>query len=164
MATDGGDTPDDERRFIDYSVALVEGIDRALGGWVERCVLSRCEDAGIDATDEVRGGVAKAISDCRSEIVPKLRTLVDSDIDDQRTTPLAVVREAVTFPTSLLVELGVEPSCRDEFAERMFPDDPFGLSPASLADIAPELGDAALAWGAAKAHVHLTRRRAGRPR
>jgi hypothetical protein len=42
---------------------------------------------------------------------------------------------------------------RDADAERLFPDDPYDLTPGSFADIDPELHDPGLLWGAAKAHV-----------
>jgi hypothetical protein len=49
---------------------------------------------------------------------------------------------------------------RDDAEARLHPDDVYGLVPAAFADLGPEVHDAGLVWGAAKAHVHL-RRRAG---
>jgi hypothetical protein len=46
---------------------------------------------------------------------------------------------------------------RDDFDERRFPDDLYGLTPASLAAIDPALADPARAWGAAKAMAHRAR-------
>ena len=43
--------------------------------------------------------------------------------------------------------------------ERAFPDDVYDLAPASFADVDPALHEPGLVWGAAKAHVHLARRR-----
>jgi hypothetical protein len=54
---------------------------------------------------------------------------------------------------------GVPPVRRDEFAEHAFPDDVYDLAPASFADVDPSLHEPGLVWGAAKAHVHLSRRR-----
>lgn len=161
MATDPGDTDetDDELALARYATALADGIDAALDGWVLRCVSERCSAAGVELSGEDRAGVAAAALACRAEVVAKVRDLLDADIDSQRTTPLALVREAVSFPTEVLVGLGVVAPERDEFAERSFPADLYGLSPSSLAELDPALGDAALAWGAAKAHVHLSRRR-----
>ncbi len=56
---------------------------------------------------------------------------------------------------------GVVPARRDRFAEEHFPDDPYGLVPASIAAVDPDLLDAAVRWGAAKAMAH--RRRHGPP-
>ncbi len=48
---------------------------------------------------------------------------------------------------------------RDAQSARFQPDDVYDLAPASFADLAPELHDLGISWGAAKAHVHLQRRR-----
>ena len=44
----------------------------------------------------------------------------------------------------------------------IFPDDDYDLSPATFADIDESLHEPGLVWGAAKAHVVLTRRRGRR--
>jgi hypothetical protein len=54
----------------------------------------------------------------------------------------------------------VPPAERDEFAERAFPEDVHGLAPAAFEDISPDLRGPGIEWGAAKAFVHLRRRRA----
>ena len=46
---------------------------------------------------------------------------------------------------------------RDGFKQRAFPDDDYDLTPASLADIDPALGDLGIVWGAWKAMAHKTR-------
>ncbi|MEO7555966.1 MAG: hypothetical protein ABIV94_05100, partial [Acidimicrobiales bacterium] len=70
-----------------------------------------------------------------------------------------LLRRAVRYPTAVLAAAGVPPVVRDAFAERAFPDDDYGLTPATFADVDPALHEPGLAWGAAKAHVHLSRRR-----
>ena len=84
-----------------------------------------------------------------------------ADLDAQRSTPLAVVRAAVSYPTEVLRHARVPPVARDRFVSERFPHDPYGLTPASLAAMDPELGEPAIAWGAAKAMAH--RRRHGGP-
>jgi hypothetical protein len=59
----------------------------------------------------------------------------------------------------VLAAAGVPPVGRDEVARRLHPDDDYDLTPASFADISPELHEPGLVWGAAKAHVVLARRR-----
>ncbi|RMH87250.1 MAG: class I SAM-dependent methyltransferase [Actinomyces sp.] len=44
---------------------------------------------------------------------------------------------------------------------RLLPDDVHALGPATFAELGPEVAEAAVVWGAAKAHLH--RRRHGRP-
>jgi hypothetical protein len=52
------------------------------------------------------------------------------------------------------VSAGIPGVVRDEFAERAWPDDRYGLVPAGLADLGdPDLGPLLLAWGMAKAKV-----------
>jgi hypothetical protein len=84
--------------------------------------------------------------------------LLALDVDEQRVNPLALVRRAVSYPTAVLRDAGVPPVVRDEFDERAFPDDVYGLAPAAFADIDPALHEPGLLWGAAKAHAHLARR------
>jgi hypothetical protein len=61
----------------------------------------------------------------------------------------------------LLAELGVPAVERDEFSVQRFPQDIYGLSPASLADVDPDLAEPGIVWGAAKAFEH--KRRHGGP-
>ncbi|MFM8862787.1 MAG: hypothetical protein ACKOIA_10110, partial [Acidimicrobiia bacterium] len=78
----------------------------------------------------------------------------------QPTGPLSVVRRAVVFPPVVLRPAGAPPVERDDAARTMFPDDDYDLTPASFAELDPALTEAGIVWGAAKAHVHLARRRA----
>ena len=61
-----------------------------------------------------------------------------ADVDAQRSTPLAVVRAAVSYPDRGAARgPGCRPCARDPFATERFPDDPYGLTPASLAAVDP---------------------------
>ncbi len=86
--------------------------------------------------------------------------LLSADIDAQRANPLAVIRSLVPPITSALRDVGATPVNRDPDAERLFPGDVFDLTPGAFSDIHPELHMPGLTWGAAKAHVHIQRRRA----
>ncbi|WP_419842256.1 hypothetical protein [Candidatus Poriferisodalis sp.] len=134
----------------------------ALPGWVERCVVAACERAGCSAAD-LNARAAAAGERCAAEIAPTLRELLATDVDEQRTTPLSVLRSAVRYPTQVLAEGGVPAPRRDEFDAARFPDDPYGLTPASFADLTPALGPVGIAWGAAKAFEVLQRRRTAEP-
>ena len=77
----------------------------------------------------------------------------------QQATPLEVVRSAYREPTAVLAAAGVRPIVRDEFDERAWPDDIYGLVPRTLGDLGdPELAPLHLAWGMAKATVIRARR------
>jgi hypothetical protein len=153
-------SPTDEELLASYAAVLADGIERALGPWVVRGVVERADawqpGLGRDLLEsaEAAGGRATA------EVGPHVRALLALDVDAQSTGPLAVLRSAVRFPTGVLAGAEVPPVVRDEFAERAFPDDIYGLAPASFEDLHPALREPGLVWGAAKAHVVLARRRA----
>ena len=94
------------------------------------------------------------------EVGERLRALLATDIDEQRTNPLSVLRGAVVYPTEVLKAAGVAPVARDAFVEQAFPDDIYNLSPASWRDIDESLEEPGLIWGAWKAKQFLERRRA----
>jgi len=98
-----------------------------------------------------------AADGARDEVVPAIGELLESDIDDQRTTPLELVRRAVPYATAALEELGVPPLVRDAFSRERFPDDVYALIPASLAELDEETGELAIVWGASKAFEHRRR-------
>ena len=114
---------------------------------------------GIAVGPEIEQRTAVAARQAVDDGVPRVRALLAADVDAQRGNPLAVVRSLVRHPTDVLRAAGARPVPRDAFAERSFPDDVYDLSPAAFADVDPALHEPGLVWGAAKAHVHLARRR-----
>ena len=143
----------DEAALAEKATALADGIEATIRPWLVGVVVQRAgEDARVDAER-----VADATA---ADVVPQVRALLAADIDEQSTTPLALLRSAVGPANRLLTELGVPPVDRDEFAERAFPEDVHGLAPAAFEDVAPALKGPGIEWGAAKAYVHLRRRRA----
>lgn len=143
-----------------YATALGDGIAVAIGPWVERSVITVCENSGILVTGNLRQKAVAAGADATAAIAPKVQALLALDIDDQHMGPLELVRGVVRWPTEVLREAGVPQAHRDEAAKAMFPDDDYDLIPGSFRDIDPSLHEPGLVWGAAKAHVHLARRRA----
>jgi len=154
------DLADDEARLAEYAAALADGVEAALPGWVigsvERLLVAWSGTADAAAMDQARAAGAEAAR----QVGPEVRAVLLADIDEQRSNPLAVVRRAVVYPTAVLRGAGVPPVVRDTDAEARFPDDDYDLTPAAFADLDPSLHEPGLVWGAAKAHVHLARRRA----
>ena len=69
-------------------------------------------------------------------------------------TPLEIVRRAYREPTAVLAAAGIPPVERDEFAERAWPDDTYGLVVHGLGDLGDDdLAPLQMAWGMAKAKV-----------
>ncbi len=145
----------------EHSEALARGVDAALPGWVERSVTRIIVAYRGEVPPEVASDAARAGQEARREVAGRVRSLLEQDIDAQTTTPLAIVREAVRYPTAVLRRAGVPPVERDEFAEARFPEDDYGLTPASWAEVGPELAELGMAWGAAKAMAHRRRHGAG---
>jgi hypothetical protein len=149
----GGPDPDHALAIAGAELAVLVGA--AMPAWVVRCVevrlpgpsadpavLAEAEDAGRRAGEEVGRRLAELLSD---------------PVDVQRATPLEVVRAAIGYPTAVLRRAGVAPVRRDRVDELRFPDDVYGLVPASLDDIDTALAAPAIAWGAAKAAAHRHR-------
>lgn len=142
--------------------AILTGVARELPGWVARGV-ARILDAWSELDSAARARAdrdAEAAGEAaRVRVVAELRTLFALDPEQQRATPLQVVRTAHREPTALLSSLGVPHVVRDQFEERSFPDDVYGLVPHTLGDLGdPELGPLHLAWGMAKTRLLKVRR------
>ncbi len=150
---------DDDARYAEISAALADAVEVALPGWVERSVRVRLRESGRTMDDTLRDQARDAGAAAVAATMPGLRELLASDPDAQRSTPLTILRSAARFPTEVLRAAGVPPVRRDEFEERAQPEDVYGLAPASFADIDESLAEPGLVWGAAKAHLHLARRR-----
>lgn len=142
----------------EYSAGLLEAVTAAVPGWVERCVVSvaRTQRLTLDGAGEA---IAAAGAAAQAEVSERLRALLETDVDDQRGNPLDVLRRSVGHATAVLTDLGARPVQRDEFAQRVFPDDLFGLSPAAFSDVSEDLVEPGIMWGAWKAKTVLDRRR-----
>lgn len=147
--------PDDEA-MVGYARDLVSAVEAAIGPWIRRAVVSHHRRPWPD-TIEIE--IERATGEAVTEIGNELRRLLALDIDQQWTNPLSIIRSAVRYPTSILAALGAEPAARDSSARRLHPGDIYDLSPASFADLGPDVREPGLVWGAAKAHVHLRRRK-----
>ncbi len=145
-------------RVEPHATALADAMVSALPGWVERSV-ARILTAWVgEAPDQaVRDTAREAGRRAAEEVGPAVRALLAADIDEQRTTPLALLRAAVRYPTEVLKDAGVPPVDRDPIQVRLLPDDLYDLSPASFADVDPALAEPGLVWGAAKALAHRRR-------
>ncbi len=136
---------------------MAEGVARTLPGWVERGV-----ERIVGAWGRLDEGTAAAARletraagiTATNRVVGELRELFGTDVGDQRSTPLNVVRSAYREPTELLARLGIPGVVRDAFDERLHPDDEYDLAPRGLGDLGDsDLGAVLVAWGMTKAKV-----------
>jgi hypothetical protein len=144
----------------DIGTRLADAIERAVPAWVEREVerivrayTGRPPDTAV-RTDAVEAGRRAA-----ADLGPVVRRLVRADVDEQWTNPLAILRQAVRYPTAVLRRAGIPGVVRDEYDEAHFPDDEYGLTPMRFADVDPDLAELGFEWGAAKAMAHKARHR-----
>ena len=153
------DVRSDEEKLAVIADALADAVEAALPVWVERSVVRLVEAHQGVIDGHTRAAARAAGVRAAEEVGGAVRALLATDVDEQRANPLAVLRTAVRHPGEVLAAAGVPPVVRTPFDERAFPDDVYGLAPATWADIDPDLHERGLVWGAAKAHVVLARRR-----
>lgn len=157
---DQPDDPDDAARYAEVSATLVDTVADVVPGWIERIVLDRLQAWSGHVSPDVAAQAVAAGDAARDDVVPRLRALVETDIDAQETNPLALLRDATAHGHRVLAEAGMPSMPHDQFARNSFPDDAYGLVPATWADIDPELHEIGITWGAAKAFLFKARRRA----
>jgi hypothetical protein len=151
----------DDQALAEYAAALAEGIAAAVPRLVERSVDRLYRAWSGPPPPAVAEAARRSGQEALAAVDPAVRSLLEADVDDQRTTPLSILRHAVRYPTAVLAAAGVPEVVRDPMDEAMFPDDPYGLTPAALGDVDPGLAGLGIAWGAAKASVHRRRHRRG---
>ena len=131
---------------------------QVVSAWLRRAAVAAVRTGGLDPAvldDEI-----EVIVELESQrLLSNLRALLATDVDEQRTNPLSLFRDATSGVTALLRGLGAVPATRDAFAVERFPDDHYGLVPAAWSDIDPALQEPGIAWGAWKAMTVLRRRR-----
>ncbi|WP_419925045.1 hypothetical protein [Candidatus Poriferisocius sp.] len=142
-----------EQQLVECAQVLAQGIGKALPQWVVSAVESRLPE--LDS--EVRQAAVAAGEAAAAEVGAEVARLLAADIDELPENPLAVLRRAVRYPTEVLFAAGAAPVERDDYAIERFPNDVYDLTPASFADIHPDLQTPGLTWGAAKAFVYRRR-------
>jgi hypothetical protein len=143
--------------LAEASIAIRAGVAREVPSWVVRQVTRLLDAWGrADGTTRERALVAArtAGDEAATRVGAELDALFGADPADQRSTPLEVTRTVYREPTEVLRAAGVPAIVRDEFDERAWPDDVYGLVPRTLGDLGDEdLAPLLLVWGTAKARV-----------
>ena len=144
-------------QFQACSQELAAALADRLPLWVEESVERVMRAWSGSVPDEVSVQARAAGEQARDAVGGAIHELLAADLDHQRTTPLALLRSAVRYPTAVLRAAGVPPVERDDFATAAFPEDDYDLAPASFTDFAPALSELGIRWGAAKAFEHKRR-------
>lgn len=139
---------------------LIGQIERVVEAWLVRIALDAYVMHRGSVTPEFRSVADAAAREGTEWVMARLRVTLDVDVDAQRVNPLQTLREAVRFPTRVLREAGIPAKVRDEYDQKINPDDVYGIGPAHWNDIDESLTEPGIVWGAAKASTVLQRRRA----
>jgi hypothetical protein len=131
---------------------------RVVPGWLRRITLAAANRADIDR-EQFFAELDAVVTAETERVLAALEGLLATDVDEQRTNPLTLFRDAVRAPTELLARHGVAPPSPDAFATSRFPSDLYRLGPATWSDIDPALHEPGITWGAWKAITVLRRRR-----
>ena len=138
---------------------LAKELEAALPLWVESSIYEIYQAWKGEAPKEITDQAQLAGKRCVTELIPALRELLESDTALQQTNPMSILRRASQYPTQVLKQNQVPPVQRDEYLETTFPEDIYGLTPAAFLDFGQACHELGIAWGAAKAYLHLTERR-----
>jgi hypothetical protein len=142
------------------AAALYDAIEAVIEPWLERLVVETARRRSGEVPAAVSAAARRSAASTAPEVLRRIRALLVADVDEQRTNPLGILRGAVAGPTAVLRDAGVAPARRDDFEHHAFPDDVYGLSPATWRDVDESLHEPGIEWGAWKAGVVLARRRA----
>lgn len=133
---------------------------RVTPAWLARSIERALAQGGVTAASTDRSDIDELVERTTDGILAELAELLATDVDDQRTNPLAVYRSGLGAVTAYLRGRHVPTPPADRFAADRYPDDPYQLGPATWSDIDDELHTPGLIWGAWKAKTVLDRRRA----
>ena len=142
-----------------YPQDLFDAVMEAAPAWIQNRIvaiataeLGACPVELSDRLDEI----SRATSDV---IGRDLAQLLSTDVDEQQTNPLHVLRGATSAATAALQNAKVGPVRRDEFEVRAMPNDLYAIGPLTWRDLGESVHEAGITWGAWKAAVILSRRR-----
>lgn len=142
-----------------YSTGLLDAVLVDVPAWI----ISRVEEALTRSRtgdhDAVRSRLAEIVERTTDQVRRELGGLLSTDVDEQRSNPLHVLRAATSHATAILREAGIEPARRDEFDASVMPDDLYALGPLTWRDVSEDVHEAGISWGAWKAATVLDRRR-----
>jgi hypothetical protein len=143
----------DEAKFFEHGERLQQAITGAIRPWLDAVIESRLPDTAISAQ------LAETLDDITTAVDRSIVELINADVDEPLSGPLERIRREVEPLNDAFDRLGVPPPHRDAVDVRMRPADRFALGPMTFRDLGDEVHEAGITWGAAKAHLHLQRRR-----
>ena len=135
-------------------LALLQAVRDSFGPWF----LSRLRTLAGGGTEDLESAADQAAAWVHTE----LAALLSRDVEEQRTNPLQLLRNASRFAEPVLRAAGVPEPVRDEFEQRAMPEDPYGIGPLAWMDLGEDVHEAGIIWGAWKAATVISRHRGER--
>ena len=146
-------------RLQEIGSELAQELEVALPVWVEDSIRNVYQAWTGEWPQVIADEARLAGESCRAEIGPLVRQLLEADVAQQQVNPMSILRGASQYPTEVLTRNSVPHVQRDEYLETTFPEDVYGLTPTAFLDFGKTSHELGIAWGAAKAYLHLTERR-----
>jgi len=137
-----------------YPAALFDVIAATYEAWLTRCIVERANDS-ID-----RQQIDDVVQASSHDVLNELDAFFRTDVDEQKTNPLHILRQSTQLANDLLLKAGIQPPQRDEFESSAMPHDVFRIGPLTWRDLSEDTQEAGITWGAWKAATVLSRRRA----
>jgi hypothetical protein len=152
-------TPASVDLLEEHPRALFEAVSAVFRGWLRERAVCITGAAGRTLTATEEKNLDAVIESAVDRGRDALCALLATDVDEQRSNPLQVLRSATLPVTEFLTSLGVPAAKRDEFESRAMPDDVFAFGPLAWVDMGEDVHERGITWGAWKAATVLTRRR-----
>jgi hypothetical protein len=143
-----------------YAERLLNAVVSAVPQWIDIHVRKLVRRHVGVVSDDIVAAIVLAGKEAQRFVADQLFALLSADVDEQKSNPLQILRDAATFPTKVLLDAGIPAPQRDHFDEQINPADVYGLGPYTWRDLGEEVHDAGIEWGAWKAAIILARRRA----
>lgn len=143
----------DDEKFHAYGQQLLTGVSSSIRGWLNTTISNRLGEATFDHD------LQRELEQVSCDVEQSITTLVNADVDEPLSGPLERIRRAVEPLNDALENRGAPQPARDPVEAAMRPADQYALGPMTFRDLGDDVHEAGIAWGAAKAHLHLQRRR-----
>ncbi len=147
----------DEAKFFEHGQRLHRAIAGAIRPWLDAVTESRLPDTAISAQ------LAETLDGITTAVDRSIAELINADVEEPLSGPLERIRREVEPLNDALDRLGVPAPHRDVVDVQMRPADRHTLGPMTFRDLGENVHEAGITWGAAKAHLHLQRRRPDTP-
>ena len=142
-----------------YPQDLYDAVMAAVPHWILRRIEEVMKSGATEVSTQVMNEISEVSQQVQRTVESSLFELLSLDVDNQRQSPLHVIRTSINSATELLSRYEVPLPQRDEFETKAMPRDIFSIGPLTWKDLSEDVHEAGINWGAWKAAVVVSRRR-----